>query len=88
MSVFEILMLICWGSAWPFSIYKSYISRSIKGKSLIFLIIALAGYVCSILHKMYYSYDHVIYLYILNMTMVSIDILLYLRNYRIQNIDI
>lgn len=81
-------MLICWGSAWPFSIYKSYISRSIKGKSLIFLIIAWAGYIFSILHKMYYSYDNVIYLYILNMTMVSIDILLYFRNHRLQNIDV
>ncbi len=87
MSIFEILMLVCWGSAWPFSIHKSYTSRSTKGKSLVFLLIALSGYVCSILHKIFYSYDYVIYLYLINMTMVSIDILLYLRNRRFQSIE-
>ncbi len=87
MSIFEILMLICWGSAWPFSIHKSYTSRSTKGKSLVFLLIAWSGYVFSILHKVFYSYDYVIYLYITNMTMVSIDILLYLRNSRLQRTE-
>ena len=24
MSIFEVLMLLCFGAAWPFSIYKSY----------------------------------------------------------------
>jgi len=87
MSIFEILMLICWGSAWPFSIHKSYTSRSTKGKSLVFLLIAFSGYVCSILHKIFYSYDYVIFLYIANMTMIFIDILLYIRNHRIQATD-
>jgi hypothetical protein len=83
MSIFEALMLICFGAAWPFSIYKSYVSRSVQGKSAFFLIIVLLGYVAGILHKLIYQYDMVIYLYILNFIMVSADFILYLRNSRL-----
>lgn len=31
MSIFEVIMLICFGAAWPFSIYKSYTSTSTSG---------------------------------------------------------
>lgn len=80
MSVFEITMLVCFGSAWPFSIHKSWKSRQVGGKSLPFLVVVLAGYVAGILHKLIYSFDFVIVLYICNFLMVLIDILLYLRN--------
>ena len=83
MSVFEAIMLLCFGAAWPFSIYKSYKSKSIKGKSLFFLIIVLTGYISGIMHKLLYNYDPVIYLYLLNAIMVSTDIGLYLRNRRL-----
>lgn len=76
-------MLLCFGAAWPFSIYKSYTSRSSKGKSVGFLIIVIIGYIAGILNKIFYSYDNVIYLYILNLLMVSADTLLYFRNNRI-----
>jgi uncharacterized membrane protein YbjE (DUF340 family) len=78
-------MLICFGAAWPLSIYKSYKSKSVEGKSFFFLIVILIGYVSGILHKIFYNFDSVIYLYILNFTMVSIDILLYIRNSKPQN---
>lgn len=84
MSVFEIVMLICFGAAWPFSIYKSYTSRKNTGKSAGFLIIIAAGYVAGILHKLIYSYDPVIFLYTLNFCMVSADIGLYFRNERLK----
>jgi hypothetical protein len=83
MSIFEIIMLICFGAAWPFSIYRSYTSRSVEGKSLLFLLVIFLGYIAGILHKTFYNYDNVIYLYTLNMLMVGIDILLYLRNRRL-----
>lgn len=83
MSVFEALMLICFGAAWPFSIYKSYYSKSTKGKSLIFLVILIVGYIAGILHKLLFAFDYVILLYILNLIMVSVDALLYLRNRKI-----
>jgi hypothetical protein len=83
MSIFEIIMLICFGAAWPLSIYKSYTSRSIEGKSVFFLIVILIGYLSGILHKMFYHYDSVVYLYILNFIMVLTDLLIYFRNSRI-----
>ncbi|MCK4559822.1 MAG: hypothetical protein KAV45_08570 [Calditrichia bacterium] len=80
MSHFEIIMLICFGAAWPFSIYRSWTSKSTKGKSLLFMLIVMCGYIAGILHKLVFHYDPVIYLYGLNLLMVAIDVLLYARN--------
>jgi hypothetical protein len=81
-SVFEIMMLACFGAAWPVAIYKSVKTRAIAGKSLPFLLIIVVGYVAGILNKILYHYDAVLYLYVLNVGMVSVDIALYLRNRR------
>lgn len=80
MSVFEIMMLICFGSAWPFSIYRTYTSKVTSGKSIVFLVVLLVGYMFGILNKIFYSFDIVVYLYVLNLIMVFIDLMLYLRN--------
>jgi len=79
-SVFEITMLVCFGAAWPVSIYKSLRTRAVAGKSLFFLLIVFVGYLAGILHKIVFHYDLVIFLYGLNALMVGIDIVLYLRN--------
>jgi hypothetical protein len=79
-SAFEILMLVCFGAAWPVSIYKSLRTRQVAGKSLPFLVIILIGYAAGILHKLLFRFDLVIFLYALNAVMVSVDIGLYLRN--------
>ncbi|MGO9309877.1 MAG: hypothetical protein ACLQDL_12725 [Spirochaetia bacterium] len=80
MSIFEIIMLVCFGAAWPVSIYKSLKTRAVAGKSLFFLIIILVGYMAGVLHKIIFHYDLVIFLYALNAVMVGLDIALYLRN--------
>ena len=80
MSVFEIMMLVCFGAAWPFSIYRSATSRSTAGKSVAFLFVVFIGYVAGVLHKLLYRYDYVIFLYALNGCMVLTDIVLYFRN--------
>jgi len=80
MSIFEVIMLVCFGSAWPLSIYKSWTSRAIAGKSLPFLIVILTGYAAGTLHKVFFSMDFVIVLYVLNFLMVLTDIILYFRN--------
>ena len=85
MSPFEIIMLICFGAAWPCSIYKSYTSKSVKGKSLQFLIVIIIGYAAGIMHKLFYNFDKVIILYVLNTLMVSIDAALYIHNSKIEN---
>ncbi len=84
MSIFEIVMLLCFGLAWPFSIYKSIISRQTQGKSVLFLIIVVIGYISGIIHKLLYSRDWVVMLYALNALMVSVDIALYYRNKRFE----
>jgi len=83
MSIFEMLMLLCFGVAWPFSIYKSYKSKSVAGKSPYFLLVIIVGYICGILNKILYNYDWIIYLYILNLIMVTTDYILYLRNIKL-----
>ena len=80
MSHFEIIMLLCFASAWPFSIYKSYTSRQNAGKSLLFTYVVEVGYVAGLLHKYFYNMDGVFYLYLFNFGLVLIDICLYYRN--------
>ncbi len=82
MSVFEMGMLLCFGFAWPVNIYKSVKSRSTKGKSVMFLFVVWLGYVSGIIHKLVYSFDIVFWLYVLNLVMVSVDIVLYIINRR------
>lgn len=62
MSVFEAVMLLCFGAAWPFSIARSVKSKSTHGKSLVFLLILIAGYISGIINKILYSNDIVLYL--------------------------
>ena len=83
MSIFEAVMLLCFGMSWPMNIYKSIKAKTVKGKSLAFLIIIEIGYVAGILHKVFYSRDIVMVLYILNLLMVGVDICLYFRNKRL-----
>ena len=80
MSIFEAIMLICFGAAWPLNIYKSIKTRSAVGKSVFFLLVVMLGYVAGITHKLLYSRDIVMVLYIINLIMVFIDVLLYIRN--------
>lgn len=83
MSIFEAIMLLCFGAAWPFSIIKSYKSRSVAGKSPYFLIVVIIGYISGIINKLLYSNDIVMYLYILNLLMVATDLALYYRNVKL-----
>ena len=80
MSVFEIGMLICFGFAWPTAIHKSIKSKSIEGKSLLFIYVILIGYMFGILHKFIYNLDFVVILYIVNLLLVFTDLVLYYRN--------
>jgi hypothetical protein len=80
MSFFEAGMLVCFGAAWPFSIYRSYKSRSNSGKSLVFLLIVVTGYILGMLHKVIYNFDGVFYLYAFNCLMVLADTAVYFRN--------
>jgi len=95
MNIFESIMLICFGFAWPLSIYKSFVSKKTAGKSLLFLIVLQIGYVAGILFKLSEYQANVkinpnvtvsinLYLYILNFVMITIDELLFLRNRKLE----
>lgn len=79
MSIFEAIMMTCFGLSWPISISKAVRTKIVAGKSPLFMSILLAGYASGIIHKALYSRDWIIWLYILNMTMVAIDLTLYFR---------
>ena len=79
--ILESGMLFCFGFAWPFNIHKSYKARANTGKSLLFLIVIWTGYLLGILFKaLSPNTDFVLWLYVLNIILVSIDIALYYRN--------
>jgi len=83
--ILEAVMVICFGISWPMSIMKSYKSRTAKGKSLFFLFMIWIGYVAGIIWKVIEcvngnGFKYPSYFYILNLIMVSMDIVLYFRN--------
>ncbi|MFP4522054.1 MAG: hypothetical protein ACLFQK_07910 [Fibrobacterota bacterium] len=84
---FEALMVFCFGLAWPLSISKSWSSRTNKGKSLFFMCVIALGYLSGVVHKIFWAYDKVIVLYVLNFLMVSTDIGIYFRNRRLDLVD-
>jgi hypothetical protein len=77
--IFEAMMLVCFGCAWPFSIYKTWKIKSSKGKSMLFLAVILAGYIFGILFELFGDLNDVIYLYILNASIVAADTFLTYR---------
>lgn len=85
--IFEVLMLLSFGAAWPASILRSYRSRSTKGKSLAFMFIVLFGYACGIVNNVVNTPNYVLAFYFLDCAMVSIDLTLYYRNRRIEKAE-
>lgn len=83
-SIFEALMLLSFGAAWPASIYKSWKSRTTKGKSLIFMLIVLFGYMFGVMNKIINGLDYVLLFYALDFMMVTIDLCFYFRNRKLE----
>src|SRR5574344_1016374 len=86
-SIWEIIMLVCFAVSWPVSIHKSLKTKIVIGKSPFFMILIIIGYIMGIIHKALYSHDYVIYLYLFNTLLVSFDLFLYYyyspKNHRI-----
>ncbi len=80
-TVFESIMLVCFGLSWPISVYKSLKSKSTKGKSVIFTSAIIIGYLAGITGKAIGgNFNYVFALYIVNLLFVSIDLALYFVN--------
>ena len=79
-SIFEILMLLCFATAWPFSIIKQLRTKRTEGKSILFSYIVLAGYLFGLINKIVMDeINYVIYFYILDFALVLFDVILYYR---------
>lgn len=81
MQIFEVVMLVCFGMSWPISVYKSFTSKSAKGKSVVFIVAIIIGYISGILGKIATNQINFVFaLYCFNLLVVSIDLALYFRN--------
>lgn len=84
----EILMIVSFGASWPLNVAKSYKARTAKGKSVAFLCLILFGYIAGISSKLvnpdymanFSQKWYVLFFYVLNFIMVSVDLALYFRN--------
>ena len=89
--IFEIIMVLSFGASWPLNVIKSYKARTTKGKSLGFLLLIFFGYIAGIISKFVNeaymaeigSKWYVLFFYFLNFIMVGTDLVIYVRNYKL-----
>ena len=89
--ILEVVMIVSFGASWPMNVMKSYKARTAKGKSLAFLLLILFGYVAGIASKLinetymaqFAEKWYVLFFYCLNFVMVSADLVMYIRNRRL-----
>ena len=80
--ILETIMLLCFGFSWPLNVIKAYKAKTTKGTSLPFIMLIITGYVAGITAKILTNQiNYVLIAYILNLAIVSINVLVYLRNY-------
>ena len=70
-------MLVCFGLSWPVAVWKTYKTKSVRGKSFLFLFLILLGYILGVIHKVIYNFDYVIWLYVINGVLVLADMTLW-----------
>lgn len=67
-------MIICFGVSWPVAIWKTWETKQVHGKSLIFLALVASGYGFGMIHKALHNFDWVIVLYGFNLLMVLTEL--------------
>ena len=93
--ILEVIMIVSFGASWPLNVLKSYKARTTKGKSLAFLLLIFFGYIAGIASKLvndsYMSQIgqkwYVLFFYVLNFIMVGADLLMYVRNRRLDKMS-
>ena len=79
----EAFMLICFGLSWPLSLYKNIKAKTAKSMSLQFTLLIITGYISGIIAKIANnSINYVLVIYILNLVIVSANIVVYFINLR------
>lgn len=86
----EMIMLVCFGFSWPMSVYKNIKAKSAKAMSLGFIVMITIGYLAGIAAKIcLHKYNYVLIVYVINLIMVSTNLVVYFINKRYDknNID-
>ena len=77
----EALMLICFGFSWPLNVYRNIKSHTAKGMSIAFILLIMTGYIAGISAKILCNnFSYVLAVYFVNLAIVSINLLVYFRN--------
>ncbi len=80
-SIFETVMLVCFGFSWPLNVIKAYRARTAKGSSLPFIILIIVGYIAGIAAKLISGQiTYVLAAYIINLVIVLVNLVVYFRN--------
>ncbi len=90
-TIFEIVMVLCFGASWPFNIIRAYKARTAKGTSLQFTLLIGIGYIGGILCKIfsacekgasYWTWLTVLafVFYFINLSMIITALVIYFRN--------
>lgn len=81
--ILEAIMLVCFGLSWPMSVIKNIKAKSAKNMSLQFILLICFGYVAGIAAKIInHNVSYVLAVYILNLVIVSANIVVYFVNKR------
>lgn len=80
-SIFETVMLLCFGFSWPMNLIKAYNAKTAKGTSLPFILLIIIGYVAGITAKIVTGQtNYVLAAYVLNLAIVLLNLVIYFRN--------
>lgn len=87
-SLLEATMLICFGLSWPINTLKAYRARSAKSMSLPFISLIIFGYIAGISAKLLTNQvNYVLFVYFLNLAVVSINLMVYFRNKKLDTLE-
>ncbi len=85
-SILEMIMLICFGCSWPMNVIKNYKSRTAKNMSLSFILLIITGYIAGISAKIITNQINFVFaIYVLNLIIVSLNVLIYFRNRHLED---
>ena len=80
-SILETVMLVSFGFSWPLNVIKAYRAKTAKGTSLPFVLLIITGYIAGISAKLISGQiNYVLIAYILNLVIVSLNVIVYFRN--------
>ncbi len=93
--ILEVIMIVSFGVSWPLNVVKAYKARTAKGTSIAFLLLIFFGYIAGIISKLVnegYMAEighkwYVLFFYVLNFIMVGINLLVYVRNCRLDRLN-